>query len=306
MSRVIVTGGAGYVGSVLCPMLLEAGHHVKVIDSCVFRQNPLIGLFHSKNFFFQKKDIRQLTSEDVEGSDYIIHLAAVVGEPSCRKDPKMCYDVNEEATRHLLSLCGNQKFLFASTGSVYGKVEGTCTEEIPTRPLGDYGKSKLKGEELIKQSGLQHVIYRFATAFGGSSRMRFDLLVNDFVYKAMKHGGIVIYEPKSYRTFVHTRDMAKSFVHAIDNFEDMKNGIYNVGTEGNNMEKGEVAKLIKKKVNFRLAFADYMEDPDQRDYYVSYQKINESGFEPEMSVEDGIDEVIKIVDSLEVYNPFNL
>lgn len=306
MDKIIVTGGVGYIGSVLLPLLLEKGYFVKVIDSCIYRQNVLLECFRNKNFEFIKKDIRELEKEDIKDFDFIIHLAAIVGEPACKKDKTLCYEINRDATKKLTDLCDNQKIIYASSGSVYGKVEGVCTEETSTSPLGDYGISKLQAEKIIENSELEYIVYRFATAFGGSARIRFDLLINDFVYRAIKYKNIVLYEPKARRTFIHSFDFAHSLIFAVENFEKMKNEIYNVGNEKNNIEKGKIAELIKTKVDFTLAYSDYMKDPDQRDYEVSYEKIKKKGLKTIYSVEDGIDELIKIVKIINIYNPFNL
>jgi len=305
-NKILVTGGAGYIGSWLVPMLLAHRYKVKTIDKCIFSQNSLLHCCIYKDFEFIRKDIRKIEKEDLEDCEFVIHLAAIVGEPSAQSDPTLCWEVNTGATERMVKLCDRQKFIFVSTGSVYGKVEGMCAEEAPTNPLGHYGKSKLEAEKIIINSGLDYVIHRPATAFGVSPRLRLDLLINNFVYKALKHGSMVLYEPKAKRTFIHAYDIARSLHFAVENFEKLKREIYNVGDEQNNIEKGEVAEKIKKRVGFSLTYADYMKDPDQRDYEVSYKKIKNKGFQTKYSVDEGIDELIKAIKGIIFYNQFNL
>lgn len=303
----LITGGAGYIGSILVPMLLEAGYSVRVLDNLMYRQHTLFPHFINKRFHFMKGDVRdeKTLRQALEGANYIIHLAAIVGEPACKKDPDMCYAVNLHATELLNSLRSpEQKIVFASTGSVYGKVDGLCTEASPVNPLSDYGISKFKAEEAIKTKQ-NYVIYRFATAFGLSPRPRLDLLVNDFVYRALKQKVNIVYEAHFKRTFIHSYDIARSFVFAVAHFDELKNEIFNVGSEDMNFTKEDIAKKIKESVPHHLHFADYGTDPDQRNYEVSYAKIREKGFETTISLSDGIAELLSGYQALHIHNPFS-
>lgn len=304
---VLVTGGAGYVGSLLVSLLLQEGYAVKVLDNLMYRQHTLFQHFISKNFTFIKGDARneEILREALKGVDCIVHLAAIVGEPACKKDPELCYEVNLRATELLSKLrMPEQKLIFASTGSVYGKVEGICGEDSPTNPVSDYGISKLKAEEAVRQKP-NYVIYRFATAFGLSPRPRLDLLINDFVYRALKQRVNMVYEAHFKRTFIHVYDMARSFLFAVKNFDNLKNEIYNVGSESMNFTKEDIAKKIKDFIPYHLHFADFGTDPDQRNYEVSYAKIRNKGFETSIDLNDGISELIKGYEAIYIHNPFS-
>lgn len=306
--RILVTGGAGYVGSVLVPLLLEKGYFVRVVDSLMYQHPSLLTSFINPQFEFIIGDIRNsaLMREALSDVDLIIHLAAIVGEPACRKDPELCYSVNQQGTALINSLRSpNQGFVFASTGSVYGKIEGICTEESAPNPVSDYGISKSAAERIIINKG-NYVIYRFATAFGLASRLRLDLMVNDFVWRALKERNIIVYEANFRRTFIHVRDMAESFIFAIESFDKLKDNIYNVGSESMNFTKEDVARKIQAKVNFHLHFADFGNDPDQRNYEVSYEKIRQAGFQTKYSLEQGIDELIKGLPMVSINNPYSI
>jgi nucleoside-diphosphate-sugar epimerase len=306
--KILVTGGAGYVGSVLTPLLLDSGYFVRVVDNLMYNQSTLFLYFLNDNFEFLRGDVcdKELMSNAIKGVDFIIHLAAIVGEPACRKDLNLCYAVNLHATELINKLRSpEQKIIFSSSGTIYGKIEGICTEESPLNPLtSDYSISKLGAEKIIISKD-NYIIYRFATGFGLSPRMRLDLLINDFVYRAMKDKVNILYEADAKRTFIHVRDMARSLIFAIENFEDMKNQAYNVGSEKLNFSKREIAQKIKERINYYLDFADFSKDPDQRNYEVSYAKIRKKGFETIIDVDKGIDELIKGYSAICITNPFS-
>lgn len=306
--KILVTGGAGYVGSILTPLLLDKGYLVRVVDSLIYNQNTLFPCFINDNFEFLKGDVRdeELMPGAIKDVNFIIHLAAIVGEPACRKDLKLCYSVNSSGTELINKLrSAEQKIIFTSTGSVYGKVKGICTEESPLNPLtSDYSKSKLSAEKLIAQKG-NYIIYRFATGFGLSPRLRLDLLINDFVYRAIKDKVNILYEADAKRTFIHVRDMARSLIFAVENFENMKNQAYNVGSEKLNITKRELAEKIKGKVDYYLDFAEFGEDRDLRDYEVSYQKIRSKGFETIVDLDKGLNELITGFKVFCFPNPFS-
>lgn len=305
--NILITGGAGYVGTALITLLLKKGYGVTVLDSLRFGGDPLIPFFSNKKFNFIKGDVRNAkdVKKSLEGIDLVVHLAAIVGFPACRKDPELSRDINVNGTRNLVKqVAGKIPIIFASTGSTYGKmIEEVCAETTPLNPLSNYGKQKAEAEEIIKKNK-KFVIFRFATAFGVSSRMRLDLLPNDFTYRAVRDKSLIVYEKNFMRTFIHVRDMAQSFLFAIENYKKMKGEIYNVGDDSMNFSKEDICLMIRKKVDYYLHFAEIGKDLDQRNYVVSYKKINRMGFKTSVSMEEGIDELIKVSDVIEVKNPY--
>ena len=302
--KILVTGGAGYVGSVLTPKLLEKGHHVTMVDNLMYDNGyTIIPLFKSPNFKFIRGDVRDegLMKSLVPNYDFVIHLAAIVGFPVCRKHPDLAVTVNVDSSKIISSLLSsNQGTVYASTGSNYGIIENQiCTEETPLNPISLYGKTKTQAEEIFLNEN-QAVAYRFATAFGLSPRMRLDLLINDFVYQAINNKTLVMFEKTFKRTFIHVDDMADGIIYAIDNYDSMKNNTYNVGGDSNNYNKEEIALMIKEKVDYYLHFAEFGEDEDKRNYEVSYKKINDAGFYIKKSVEEGVQELIQACPALDV------
>jgi nucleoside-diphosphate-sugar epimerase len=292
--KILVTGGAGYIGSTLVPELLNAGHEVCVYDSLLFGGNSMFPHFKNKNFSMIVGDIRdtEKLKEVVIGKDVVIHLAAIVGYPACEKDHQVTKDVNLKATKALVDMLDeNQVILFGSTGSNYGKVEGVCTEESPLNPLSLYGETKTEAEQYI-MSNSKAVAYRFATAFGLSPRLRLDLLVNDFTTKAIRDKYIVVYESHFMRTFIHVYDIARSFMFALENLDKMIGNVYNVGSDKMNHSKKEVCEKIQNVTPYFLHLADIGEDADKRDYVVSYDKISELGFETTIDLDSGVRELV--------------
>ena len=305
--NILVTGGAGYVGTTLTDFLLKDGFSVKIIDSLRSGGHNLIPFFSHKNFEFIKGDIRSRrdVKKAIKDVDLIIHLAAIVGYPACRKEPDLSRDINVNGTRNIVSLVKKKvPILFASTGSTYGKmIEKICTETTPLNPLSNYGKQKAEAEQIIKKNK-KFIIFRFATAFGASYKMRLDLLPNDFTYKAVKEKTLIVYEKNFMRTFIHVRDMARVFLFALNNYKKMEGEIYNVGDNSMNYSKEDICLIIKKKVDYYLHFAEIDKDLDQRDYTVSYEKLKLLGFHTTTTMEEGIDELIKITEVLEMYDPY--
>jgi nucleoside-diphosphate-sugar epimerase len=304
--KILVTGGAGYIGSMLVPELLKAGHEVCVYDSLLFGGNSMLPYFRNSNFTLVKGDIRNTgkLGKSVKGKDIIIHLAAIVGYPACEQDHKVTKEVNLDATKRLVDMLDkNQIILFGSTGSNYGKVEGVCTEESPLNPLSLYGVTKTEAEKYIMRN-CKAVAYRFATAFGLSPRLRLDLLINDFTNKAINDKYIVVYESHFMRTFIHVHDIARSFLFALDNLDEMVGNVYNVGCDSMNFSKKEVCEKIQKVSPYFLHLADIGSDADQRDYVVSYDKISSLGFEVHVGLDEGIQELSDGIKVIKIQNPY--
>lgn len=305
--KVLVTGGAGYIGSVLVPLLLQRGYEVTVLDKLMFGCEGMLGSFAYPNFRFVRGDVSEQSTlkECLRGQDLIIHLAAYVGYPICKKYPREATQTNLHGSMLLDKLRGDTPVLFGSTGSNYGVVtDEVCTEETPLNPVTLYGETKTLAEKLFRESG-NSVCYRFATAFGISPRLRLDLLVNDFCYRAAKLKSVIVYESHFKRTFIHVRDIGKSFLFAIDNYERMKDQVFNVGSNTMNFTKAEIAYKIKERVDFYLHFADFGKDEDQRNYEVSYEKIDGLGFQTTISLDQGIDELLRVVEAIELSNPYS-
>ena len=306
--HILVTGGAGYVGSVLVPALLERNYKVRVMDNLMYGGRGLIPCLMNKNFEFMRGDVRDASAMEaaLQGVDLVIHLAAIVGYPACKKHPELAQTVNFEATKLLAQTRSKDiPILFGSTGSNYGAIVGEiCTEETPLNPVSLYGETKTEAEKLLLDSG-NVVCYRFATAFGASNRMRFDLLVNDFVYQAVRNKNITVYERKLKRTFIHTHDMVRSFLFAIDNYDRLRDNVFNVGSERMNYSKEDIANEVKKRADYYLHFAEFGTDEDKRNYEVSYAKIQALGFDTTVSLEEGIDELIKAAGMLDINNEFS-
>ncbi len=295
--KLLITGGAGYVGSKLIPHLLNLNFNVTVIDNLLFGGDHLLNFMSYKNFNFIKCDIRDLHAlKKVKFKDFefIIHLASIVGYPACRSDPEIAKTTNINGTANLLKLISkDQSIIFASTGSNYGKKTQIVNENSKLEPLSLYAETKVINEKQISKHN-NFIIYRFATAFGSSARMRLDLLVNDFAYKSMREGYLVVYEKDHQRSFIHVNDMAEAIMFGINNFKKLKNDIFNVGDDQMNYSKEQICNLLKNKIkNLYVHFAEFDKDIDQRNYIVSYKKLNKLGFKTKINMNDGIDDLIK-------------
>lgn len=305
--KILITGGAGYVGTSLIPQLLIQGYRVKVFDNLMYGGSQLIPFFGNKNFEFQKGDIKNIDDvrKAVQDQDFIIHLAAVVGYPACRKNPALAKEVNVGGTKNLiLAAKEDQPIIFASTGSNYGAVEGVCVEDTPLNPLSIYGETKTMAEKLLLERE-NTIIYRFATGFGISPRFRVDLLINDFTHKAYTEGYLVIYEKHFKRTFIHVYDMGRAFLFGINNFDKMKNQVFNVGSEKMNCSKEDISNLLKKKMKLYTHYAEVGKDGDKRDYIVSYKKINDLGYKTSITIEEGVDGLIEVFKVLNFKNQYS-
>jgi nucleoside-diphosphate-sugar epimerase len=305
--RILITGGAGYIGSVLAPMLLEAGHRVRVLDSLMYGGSALLPMFRYQTFEFVKGDVRDpaAVAKAIAGCDAVIHLAAIVGFPACRLRPDLAQTVNVDGTRVVSEAAGkNRLVLFGSTGSNYGALtDEICTEETPLNPLSLYGKTKTAAELHLMEHN-ETIAFRFATAFGVSPRMRLDLLVNEFVHAALKMRYLVVYESHFMRTFIHVQDIARVFLFALENTSKMKGQVYNVGSEAMNFSKAQVCEMIRAKVDYYLHYAAVGQDADKRNYVVSYKRINALGYQTTISLEQGIDELVRACEALEVRTPY--
>jgi len=296
--KILVTGGAGYIGSVLVPELLNEGHPVIVIDNFMYNQTSLLDCCYNPHLTIIRGDVRdnKLISKWLKHVDVIFPLACITGAPACDKDPSTAKSVNYDAIKMILDLRSKQQIItFPTTNSGYGiGQEGIfCTEETPLKPISLYGKLKVEIEKAILDAG-NSITLRLATAFGTSPRMRLDLLVNDFVYRAVTDRFIVLFQAHFKRNYIHVRDVARTFIHCLTNFERMKNEPYNVGLDNCNLSKLELCQEIKKQIpDFHFTEAAVGEDPDKRNYMVSNEKIRKTGFKPEFSLSDGIAELIK-------------
>ncbi len=298
--RILVTGGLGYLGSVLCEHLLDAGHQVTAVDNLLYGQGQQ-GLFHlcaHHGFEFVKGDVRDesLMRGVLQGADVIIHLAAIVGASACDRDPEMTTSVNLESVKLLNRLRSpRQLVIYPNTNSGYGSTEGTsfCTEETPLCPISLYGTTKVEAERHLLDSP-NTITLRLATVFGMSPRIRLDLLVNHFVHTALTEGYIVIFEKDFKRNFVHVRDVADCMLHCIAHAPQMTGRPYNVGLDSANLSKEELALRVQQYIpNFYIHFAAIGQDPDKRNYIVSSDRLKQAGFEARRSLEHGIQELIK-------------
>ena len=293
-----ITGGAGYIGSVLAERLLQHGHEVTVLDNLMYNQNSILYLAHYKKFEFMKGDARdkKLVTNVIKGKDFVIPLAAIVGAPACDKNPELATTTNLRAIQELLALVStDQKIIFPNTNSGYGTKDNSqyCTEESPLEPVSLYGRLKVDAEKSILSRD-NSIVLRLATVFGVSPRMRLDLLVNDFTYRAVRDGYIVLFEKDFKRNYIHIRDIAKCFEFCMTNFQSMRGEIYNVGRDDANCSKEELALRIKKYVpSLKIVISEVGRDPDRRNYIVSNDKINKTGFQCDYSLDDGIQELIK-------------
>ncbi len=295
--HVLVTGGAGYLGSVLCEVLLSQGYKVTAIDCMLHRYGSLFHLCHNPDFTFVRGDVRneKVMAPLIAKADAFIPLAAIVGAPACNADPVATKAINLESIQMLNRLRSNDQIVvYPTTNSGYGTTTGEiyCTEETPLEPISLYGRTKSDAEAEILGSE-NAVTLRLATVFGTSPRMRLDLLVNHFVYTAVTDRYLVIFEKDFKRNYVHIRDVADGFIHCMNNVEAMSGRPYNLGLDSANLSKEELANTIKKQIpEFYLHFSEIGTDPDKRNYIVSNARLKEAGFEAKRSLDEGIKELI--------------
>ncbi len=296
MQKVLITGGAGYLGSILTEELLKKDYQVTVLDNLVYKQLALTSFCHNKKFNFILGDVRdtQLLSDLVETHDIIIPLAAIVGMPACKKDPDLTVAVNYQQIDDIVHfMWKGQKLLVPNTNSQYGSSETIITEDSPFNPLSLYAQTKCDAEKAVLDSG-NGISLRLATVFGVSYRQRMDLLVNDFVYRAFTDEFLVLFESHFLRNYVHVRDVAKAFIHLIENYESCNNNAFNVGLTSANMSKLQLAQKVKEYVpNLVIIEEQFKEDFDKRNYVVSNEKLEKTGWACDFSLDAGIQELLK-------------
>ena len=297
--RVLITGGAGYLGSVLAEVLLDEGYSVTVYDNLMYKQTSLLHLCDNKNFKFKKGDVtnkKQLLPQIIN-NDIIIPLAAIVGAPACDANEELATAVNYTQIEFIVdNLRKDQKLVMPNTNSQYGSSTGIITEQSPFNPLSHYAITKCKAEEYIMDWG-NGICLRLATVFGSSPRMRTDLLVNDFVYKTITEGCLVLFQSKFKRNYIHVRDIAYTFVHCIENYNKLNGGVFNVGLSDANLNKMELATKIKEYFPKLVVIEnEFSTDIDNRNYIVSNDKLEATGWKPRYTIEDGIEELIQAYD----------
>ena len=298
--KILITGGAGYVGSMLATKLIEKGYKVTVIDNLRFSKNSLDHLFIYRNFKFIYGDVRNknLIKKNIKKHNIIIPLAALVGAPLCEKYKKEAKEINFESIKYMLKIIDKkQKIIFPTTNSGYGigQKEKYCDENSPLNPISFYGKTKAEAEKIVLEFE-NSICFRLATIFGYSYRMRTDLLVNNFVYNALKFKKLKLYEPHFRRNYIHIIDVVRAFIFAIKNFNKLKSNTYNLGLSSANLTKLMLAKKIKKQFKeVKISIIRNRKDPDQRDYFVSNKKIEKKGFKPIISLEEGIAELLNVL-----------
>jgi nucleoside-diphosphate-sugar epimerase len=299
MKKILITGGAGYIGSMLSTELVSLGYQVTVIDNLKYEKSSLDHLYYYKNFSFINSDVRneKILRENIKKHEFIIPLAALVGAPLCEKFKKDAITTNLEAIKLILkNLNKKKKIIYLTTNSGYGIGEKNkfCNESSPLKPISLYGQTKCDAENEVRKFK-NSISFRLATVFGSSFRMRSDLLVNNFVQRAVNENYIDIFEPKFRRNFIHVRDVVKGIVFSIKNFNRLKSNVYNLGLSSANITKIDLAKKIKKQLKkLKIRVIKNKSDPDKRDYFVSNAKIKKKGFKANISLEQGIRELIQV------------
>lgn len=305
--RILVTGCGGYIGSLVTRRLIYDGYEVVGVDNGFRNTDNLFEIIGNKKFTFVKADIldSDLMKSLTMDCDLVIALAAYVGEPICNKFKKIAWEINTQGT---FNLCNSPTpIIFASTGSVYGKLNSTCNEESKTNPVSLYSQSKLYTENYIREyKPKNHIIHRFATAYGLSPNLRLDLLLNDLTYQAVKNNTITIFQADFKRTFCHVVDIASCLVYSVRNFDKMKSQTYNVGTEEGNWTKRELGEYLKQVTNCSVFYGEGYKDPDVRNYHCDFSKINSTGWKAEYTMKQGIEELIKSVPLIQIKNNYSV
>ena len=297
--KILITGAGGYIGSFLATKLVMLGHEVTAIDKFIFDKNSLSHLLLNDNFKIVYGDVRdkKLIKKYLGQNEFIIPLAALVGAPLCKKFPKMTREINFDSIKYMIeNLKKNQKIIYPNTNSGYviGKKNIHCDENSPLNPISLYGRTKVECEKIILKFN-NSIVFRLATVFGNSYRMRTDLLVNYLVREASLKNKIDMFEPNFRRNYIHVSDVVDAFIFGIDNFSKLKNNIYNVGLSDANLTKIQLARRIKKIIKkTKIKIIKNKKDPDKRDYFVSNKKIEKAGFKTKISLDKGIKELHKL------------
>ena len=303
MTRVLVTGGAGYLGCVLVPQLLAQGYSVTVLDALAWGGEGLFGCFINPHFEFVEGDVcdAERVRALVRKHEVVVHLAACAGYPRCERQPEEARRTNIDGCATIAAcLSRDQLLIFASTSSVYGSASTSiCTEDTPPVPESLYAVTKAQGEGLLRDKH-DPVVLRFATAFGLSPRMRLDLLPNDFAYQALHSKALVIYEGQFKRSFIHVRDMASSILFSLEECDDMRGRVFNVGSEAMNMTKSELAQRLQRHLDFYVEYAEIGRDLDRRNYFLSYDRLRQVGFQASVGLDEGLAEAIKGISALRI------
>jgi len=303
--KILITGGAGYKGVLLAEELLNLGHDVTILDNFMYGYDSVFHLIYRKNLTINKTDIRNLKLCDVDGFDVVFHLAGISGMPACATNPHSAESINVDSVKKLIEFMKpNQLLINASTTSMYGYSDVICDEETLISPVSIYGKTKFVSENLI-QARENSISLRFATVFGVSPRMRNDLMVNDFTYKAMVDRSIILFAGDTKRTFIHIKDAIRAYIFAMDNSEIMKNQVYNVGDDGMNLSKKDISNNIAEYVKFELIDSN-LPDLDKRNFEISFKKINDLGFKTIYNLNDGILDLVKLYSFYIQYTPYKV
>jgi nucleoside-diphosphate-sugar epimerase len=302
--KILITGGAGYKGTKLTAKLLEKGYGVAVLDNFMYGYEPIMHLSEKKNLTIIKRDIRNGV-ENIGQYDAIFHLAGISGFPACASNPNSAQLINVEATRRLVKEIGKDQILInASTTSMYGKKGDICLEETSVDPISTYALTKYEAEKIV-QDRENSISLRFATVFGVSPKMRIDLMVNDFTYRALKEGAVVLFDSFAKRTFIHIDDAVDCYIYALDHYDLFKGSVYNAGGNHLNYSKRDIAEIIKQHVKYDIIESE-ISDKDLRHFIVSFDKIEKAGYVPKKNVEIGVVELLKLYSFYEVFSPYKI
>lgn len=303
--KITVTGGAGYKGVLLVQELLKQGHQVTLLDNFMYGYDSVLHLVAEPNVTIRQLDIRNMMAADVKGADVVFHLAGISGMPACAANPHSAEVINVLATQKLTSFLGKDQLLvYASTTSIYGAATQECDETVPIETPSLYARTKFEGEHIVMKHP-NAIALRFATVFGVSPKMRADLLVNDFTYKAATERALVIFGSRSKRTFLHIQDAVGGYLFALDQADRMRGGVYNVGDEALNFSKRDIADAIRKHISFEIIDSS-LPDLDTRDFLVSFKKLRALGYVVTRSLDDGIRELLRLYGFYRVHSPFNV
>ena len=299
--NILVTGGAGYKGVLLVKALLDEGYRVTLLDNFMYGYDSVLHLVSEKALTIVREDIRNITKKSVKGFDAVFHLAGISGYPACEANPHSAKLINVDASRTLgKALSKNQRLIYASTTSFYGASGEVCDEDTPVDPVSLYGVTKYQAEQILLQRE-NTVSLRFATLFGVSPKMRVDLLVNDFAYKAVNDRCVVLFESRTKRTFLHVKDAIRAYVFTLKRFGKMKGRIFNVGDDRMNFSKMDIAQCVHKHTHCKIIDSD-MKDFDTRNFVISFDRIHRAGFKPAFTLDEGVEELVKLY---RFYKPFS-